>query len=658
MLSTQLPEGFIIQSHRGAGVLAPENTLEAFEYGWSLGCWPECDVRTTRNGVIVTHHDPIPTDAEESKLCQLRDVLARMNGNPQRHLYLDVKEAELEQLAQLVREHRVEPQIVFSSTQHEQLLQWKRLLPDSQTLLWMGGNEAELQSRIDLLRQENFAEITQLQVHLHVKPELVPSEKFLKELAKQMQARGILFQVLPYFPAGTAMYRRLLDLGVESFATDHPDQTIHAVHDYFFASVAVADAQETREIEITPGGIDRVAAIFARHFPNRDPLIVADRNTYPLVGERLRHQLKDARDAFVFQDADLYAGWCFFERLESRLRSYGKSVIPVAVGSGTINDLTKLAAHRTNRSYIAVATAASMDGYAAFGASITRDGIKQTFECPAPRAVVADLDVLCGAPREMSAAGFADLLAKITAGADWILADALGIEPIDPRAWSLVQDHLREWLSDPAGVARGDTAAIRRLTVGLIQSGLAMQTARSSRPASGAEHQFSHLWDMEHHTHNGVAPSHGFKVGVATVAVAELYERLLAMPMEQLNVEQMLSNWHDWPDDARRIGELFPESQLRKTALKESAAKHVDRDQLRRRLQHLKDLWPVLTSRLEQQLIPCHQLRKMLGAAGAAINAADIEISAARLAESVAKARRIRRRYTALDLAHSVGLIP
>ena len=33
-------EQFIIQSHRGAGELAPENTIEAFELGWSLGTYP------------------------------------------------------------------------------------------------------------------------------------------------------------------------------------------------------------------------------------------------------------------------------------------------------------------------------------------------------------------------------------------------------------------------------------------------------------------------------------------------------------------------------------------------------------------------------------------------------------------------------------------
>lgn len=112
--------------------------------------------------------------------------------------------------------------------------------------------------------------------------------------------------------------------------------------------------------------------------------------------------------------------------------------VPVAVGAGTINDRTKLAAQRTGRPYLCVATAASMDGYTSFGAIVTERGFERTIGCPAPRAVIADLGVLAAAPRALSAAGYGDLLGKITAGADWIPADALGIEPIDAEAWSLV----------------------------------------------------------------------------------------------------------------------------------------------------------------------------------------------------------------------------
>ena len=90
-----------------------------------------------------------------------------------------------------------------------------------------------------------------------------------------------------------------------------------------------------------------------------------------------------------------------------------------------------------------------MDGYTAFGASITFEGSKQTFDCPAPIGVAADLEVIAAAPEGLNASGYADLVAKCPAGADWILADGLGIDPIDPANWEMVQTRLRYWMADP-----------------------------------------------------------------------------------------------------------------------------------------------------------------------------------------------------------------
>ena len=143
----------------------------------------------------------------------------------------------------------------------------------------------------------------------------------------------------------------------------------------------------------------------------------------------------------------------------------------------------------------------------------------------------------------MNASGYADLLAKSVAGADWILADAAGDEPIEPATWATVQDSLPSWVDSPAGVARGDLGCLQRLVVGLLMSGFAMQRARSSRPASGAEHQFSHLWDMQHHTHNGAPPFHGFKVGIGTLASLALYEVLLRRDLERLDVDDAVARW-------------------------------------------------------------------------------------------------------------------
>lgn len=131
-----------------------------------------------------------------------------------------------------------------------------------------------------------------------------------------------------------------------------------------------------------------------------------------------------------------------------------------------------------------VATAASMDGYTAFGASITADGAKQTFNCPAPQACLADIAIISKAPKEMTASGYADLFAKITAGADWILSDMLDVEKIDDKSWSIIQDGLHDSLADPQGVRNSDPQAISALTEGLMLGGFAMQWSKSSRPAS------------------------------------------------------------------------------------------------------------------------------------------------------------------------------
>src|SRR5207237_100270 len=169
----------------------------------------------------------------------------------------------------------------------------------------------------------------------------------------------------------------------------------------------------------------------AAQFRSAPAIVVADENTFAAAG-------KDVCDSFCRAGQSAVRLFIFGPNVYADERSAGElhaavdasEAIPVAVGAGTVNDLTKLAAHRVGRPYMVVATAASMDGYTAYGASITAKGSKQTFDCPAPRVVLADLEVIATAPAEMNAAGYADLLAKIAAGADWIVADALGVEPI------------------------------------------------------------------------------------------------------------------------------------------------------------------------------------------------------------------------------------
>ena len=432
-----------------------------------------------------------------------------------------------------------------------------------------------------------------------------------------------------------------------------PHESVSAV------SRALQAARETRRLELGPGALNQVAPVFQHLFPGQCARVVVDPTTFAVAGRRVLEALRatgvPCREPFIYAHPNLYAEQKHVIALEAALAVDG--AIPVAVGSGTINDLTKLAANRTGRQYLAVATAASMDGYTAFGASITEHGSKRTFPCPAPVALIADLDIIVAAPRDLNAAGYADLLAKTTAGADWLLADALGVEFIHPQAWRIVQGHLRAALSHPAGVPQCAPSVLRQLTEGLVLSGLAMQVARSSRPASGAEHQFSHLWDMQHHTCNGRIPWHGFKVGLGTLAMAALYEHLLTLPLHHLDVDFCCAHWPDLTSLPDTVRAAFGESDLAKVALEETRAKWIDVGALRSQLETLRRLWPELKIRLHQQLLPSRQVRAMLAAAGAPVDPEQIGLSRAQLRQCSWHAYLLRRRFTALDLAVRCGVL-
>lgn len=258
----------IIQSHRGAGNLAPENTLESFGLGWEIGCIPEADVRVTRDGVIACFHDNdftrLAPDAPEDiralpvqdlawdqikdldvgaykgeqfrgqRIPRLSDVFAAMAGRPERKLYVDFKYISLEQLADLSRAQGVTAQVILASTVYQHLLDWMSLCPESGTLHWMGGTEERLRERIAALKANDFQAITQLQIHVNTRDDgsFDPSPEFLREVGREIKPRGILFQSLPWGAADVEIYHRLMDLGVESFASDEPLVTLEAARTY------------------------------------------------------------------------------------------------------------------------------------------------------------------------------------------------------------------------------------------------------------------------------------------------------------------------------------------------------------------------------------------------------------------------------------------
>ncbi len=384
-------------------------------------------------------------------------------------------------------------------------------------------------------------------------------------------------------------------------------------------AAALKVATDTKAFELGQGILGRVPALFNEYFPGREAIVVADKNTWRVAGAEVFEALQAAGvkvQKFLFEEDEFHADWDHIEELDRVLDSTG--AIAVSVGSGTINDLCKLCSHHHQQSYLTVPTAASVDGYTSFGASITYQNAKQTFECPAPVAVVADVDVIAAAPKPMTAAGYADLAAKVPAGAEWMIADIVGAEPIQPAAWHVLQDCLDELLANPAGVAAGEPAAIADLFEGLILSGFAMQAARSSRPASCCDHLFSHILDMTHHRYQGKFVSHGFQVAIGTLTMCAVLEEFVKYDLSSLDIDACVAAWPSLAEEQARSLEIFKDFPAPKLGYENITKKYADAEGVRRELTAVRDNWPALRERIAGQIWSFDKMKEAFRIAGAA----------------------------------------
>jgi glycerol-1-phosphate dehydrogenase [NAD(P)+] len=414
----------------------------------------------------------------------------------------------------------------------------------------------------------------------------------------------------------------------------------------------------TRAVLVGPGCLGQTAVAFRAHFPGAKGAVIADENTYEAAGREVLRILKvdglSGAEPFVFPGSPRPAAdYREVTRLIASLRRH--DAVPLAVGSGTLNDLVKRAAFETGRPYMVAATAASVDGYASCGAALSKDGFKQTLPCPAPRVILADTAVLKRAPYEMTAAGFGDLAAKVPAGADWLIASALGADPLDPRGWELVQTGLRGMLEAAAELRRGSAEALKQLFEGLTASGLAMQLVGTSRPASGSEHFFSHIWEMNHLEKNGLPVYHGFMVALGTLTSTALTEALFSRDLSSRDLERALARRPSWAGREREVRAAFRGRPALDRVLAESRAKYLDKKALAVRLRVIAAGWQELRARVSGQLIPFTKLKAMLQAAGCPVRPEEINCTREDWKQTCRLAQMIRRRYTALDLAFDLG---
>ena len=254
--------------------------------------------------------------------------------------------------------------------------------------------------------------------------------------------------------------------------------------------------------------------------------LVADNYTYEAAGRQVEQLLDQAGLPYhkrVFQtETPLVPNEYALGSVLAAMTSQDDMLL--AVGSGTLNDVTKYVSARTGIPYVIAATAPSMDGYASTVAPTILDGFKTTLPAVYPAAIVADVDILKDAPMPMLTAGFGDIIGKFTSLADWRLSHQLNGEYYCPEVAGVIEAAVETCAANAKALAQREPQAIQAVTEALILSGLAMGMVGVDRPASGAEHQMAHYWEMDALRRGEEHPLHGNAVGVGTVLAASLYE--------------------------------------------------------------------------------------------------------------------------------------
>lgn len=262
--------------------------------------------------------------------------------------------------------------------------------------------------------------------------------------------------------------------------------------------------------------------------------LIADDNTYAALGRRAEDALRDrgwdVRPVVLHGD-DITADSRYVMQALLGLDHTPRTF--VAVGSGTLTDITRFISHRAAADFISLPTAASVDGFTSIGAPMVIEGEKITVPCHGPLAVFADLPALAAAPQPLIAAGLGDMLAKFTSIADWELGHLLWDEPFDAAIAGRSRRAADDCAAQVTAIARGDPEGIRALFLGLIESGFCMLDFGETRPASGYEHHISHFWEMKLLREGRRAILHGAKVGLGVLVSAERYAAVRNISREE-----------------------------------------------------------------------------------------------------------------------------
>ncbi len=366
-------------------------------------------------------------------------------------------------------------------------------------------------------------------------------------------------------------------------------------------------------------------------------VVLADTNTHDVLGQRVCKALDGG--GLTVTSIVLDAPTPDADTVARLITGIPQVDAVIAVGSGTLNDLSKMVALERGIPQLVFATAPSMNGYTSVSASITKDGLKRSFRARTPTAAFFDLRVLAAAPARLIRAGLGDSTCRATAQADWLLSHLLLGRPYREAPFALLAADEQALFAQVTALVAGDITAMRHLVRTLVLSGFWMTLAGGSFPASQGEHLISHYLEMMHPPGLELG-YHGEQIGVCTLEMARLQERMLALDTAPTLVPSDITRERLVAHYGKEIGDAcWAEYQHKRFTPAQTDALNA----------RLATDWDAMRTRIARVSLAPEMLTTILETAGGATLPGDLDIPADLFADARRHAREIRNRYTFLD---------
>lgn len=393
-----------------------------------------------------------------------------------------------------------------------------------------------------------------------------------------------------------------------------------------------------------------------KEYKSKKIFVLSDKNTFIACAQNVLKILEENQIKYTSYSFDK-------EILEPDENSVGSAVmhfdyecdLVVSVGSGVINDIGKILSATAKLPYVIIGTAPSMDGFASATSSMTRDGLKISLPSKCADVIIGDIEIMKNAPMHMLKAGLGDMLAKYVSICEWRISNIITGEYYCEKTAEIVRLALKKCIDNASGLLERKNDAVKAVFEGLVLCGAAMAYAGSSRPASGVEHYFSHVWDMRAVTFNSPMDLHGIQCALGTYIACKLYHKIKRIEID-INRATNCVNDFDYEEYKIFLRTFLGKASISMIELEKKEQKY-NKDSHAKRLDLIIKNWVKILKVIDEEIPDMQTIDNLFDSIGLPKKLSQIGLEDSILKDTFVATKDIRDKYVLSRLCWDLGLI-